>query len=168
MQQSTLDAPAQVLNRAETEYAGSMSAKIIVPIDVPLVGDERRKHWAKLVSNVDQTKSDGWAYDGEFIADGGIQDVEAPAVLLLYGEKGSRTNPTPEVRVYVVNTDATLSLRESATGRAWARTLRDAVADLVAADIPFVPASREWDPVLMGYSTDALEHELQRRDARDT
>ena len=141
-----------------------MSGYITVAIEVPLVGDERRKHWAKLVSNVDQSKADGWAYDGEFIADGGIQDVDAPAVLLVYGEKGSRTNPTSEARVYVVNTDATLSLRQTATGRAWARTLRDTVADLVASDIPFTPASADWDPSLMGYSTEALRHELDRRD----
>jgi len=141
-----------------------MSGYITVAIEVPLVGDERRKHWAKLVSNVDQSKGDGWAYDGEFIADGGIQDVDAPAVLLVYGEKGSRTNPTSEARVYVVNTDATLSLRQTATGRAWARTLRDTVADLVASDIPFTPASADWDPSLMGYSTEALRHELDRRD----
>jgi hypothetical protein len=140
-----------------------MSSAITVAIEVPLVGDERRKHWAKLVTNVDQSKADGWAYDGEFIADGGIQDVEAPAVLLVYGEKGSRTNPTSEARVYVVNTDATLSHRQTATGRAWARTLRDTVADLVASDIPFSPASVDWDPSLMGYSTEALRHELDRR-----
>jgi hypothetical protein len=145
-----------------------MDSVVTVAIEVPLVADPRRKHWAKIVSNVDENKSDGWAYEGDFIADGGIQDVEAPCVLLVYGEKGSRGNPTPEARVYVVNTDATLSLRESASGRAWARTLRDPVADLVAADIPFTPASRDWDPVLMGYSTDALEHELQRRVARES
>jgi len=154
---------APILTRLQSEYAGRMSGTITVAIEVPLVGDERRKHWAKIVSNVDESKSDGWAYDGEFIADGGIQDIEAPAVLLIYGEKGSRTNPTPEARVYVVNTDATLSLRQAVTGRAWARTLRDTVADLLKSDIPFSPASADWDPSLMGYSTDALQHELNRR-----
>ncbi len=141
-----------------------MSSPVTVAIEVPLVGDERRKHWAKVVTNVDQSKSDGWAYDGEFIADGGIQDVEAPSVLLVYGERGSRTNPHSEARVYVVNTDATLSLRETSTGRAWARTLRDTVADLVASDLPVVEASHGWDGELMGYSTEALREELDRRD----
>jgi len=141
-----------------------MNGSVSVAIEVPLVGDERHKHWAKVVSNVDENKTDGWAYEGEFIADGGIQDIDAPAVLLIYGERGSRGNPTSEARVYVVNTDATLSLRQTATGRAWARTLRDTVAELMAADIPLAPASREWDPQLMGYSTDALRHELGRRE----
>jgi len=141
-----------------------MNSPVTVAIEVPLVGDERRKHWAKVVTNVDQSKSDGWAYDGEFIADGGIQDVEAPSALLVYGERGSRTNPHSEARVYIVKTDATLSLRETATGRAWARTLRDTVADLVASELPILPASQVWHPQLMGYSTEALREELDRRD----
>lgn len=141
-----------------------MNSPVTVAIEVPLVGDERRKHWAKVVTNVDQSKSDGWAYDGEFIADGGIQDVEAPSVLLVYGERGSRTNPHSEARVYIVKTDATLSLRETATGRAWARTLRDTVADLVASELPILPASQVWHPQLMRYSTEALREELDRRD----
>ena len=153
-----------ILNPSHRQYGDHMNGAVTVAIEVPLVGDARRKHWAKVVSNVDENKSDGWAYEGEFIADGGIQDVEAPAVLLVYGERGSQANPNSEARAYVVNTDATLSLRQTATGRAWARTLRDTVAELVSSDIPFTPASRDWDPQLMGYSTDALREELQRRD----
>ena len=63
-----------------------------------------------------------------------------------------------------MNTDATLSLRETATGRAWARTLRDTVADLVASDLPIGSASHGWDVQLMGYSTEALREELGRGD----
>lgn len=135
-------------------------------VDVPLLGDERRKNWAKVVTNVDQDRADGWAYEGEFIAVGGIQDVMAPAVLLIYGEKGSRTNPLIEARVYVVNPDGTLTPHGSASGRAWARTLRDEVADLVARDRPIVGESKPWDPALMGYSDEALEEEMGRRQRR--
>jgi hypothetical protein len=145
-----------------------MEHGVMVAVEIPLVGDERRKNWAKVVTNVDQDRSDGWAYEGEFVAVGGIQDVTAPAVLLVYGEKGSRGNPLIEARVYLVNTDATLTLHESATGRAWARTLRDGVADLVQRDTPFVAGAKAWDPALMGYSDDALEEELARRRRRDT
>ncbi|MDX1689692.1 MAG: hypothetical protein R3290_01585 [Acidimicrobiia bacterium] len=133
-----------------------------VAVDVPLVGDARLKHWAKVVDFVDVTKSDGWAYEGEFVADGGIQDLDAPCVLLVYGESGSRGNPQQEARAYVVDTDGTLSLRQTATGRAWARTLRDTVADLVDT-APIEAAAKPWDPVLMGYSDEALREELDRR-----
>jgi hypothetical protein len=134
-----------------------------VAIEVPLIGDGRLKNWAKVVTNVDVGQNGGWAYDGEFVATGGIQDLPAPSVLLVYGEKGSRGNPQPEARVYLVNTDATITLHATATGRAWARTLRDTVADLVARDHIITPASRPWDPALMGYSDEALAEEVRRR-----
>jgi hypothetical protein len=142
-----------------------MEAVVTVAVDVPLIGDERHKNWAKVVHNVDTDKSTGWAYDGEFVATGGIQDLDAPCVLLVYGEKGSKANPQMEARVYVVNTDGTLSQHGAATGRAWARTIRDTVVDLLESDTPLVAGAQEWGPELMAYSDDALRTELKRREA---
>lgn len=105
---------------------------VIVAVDIPELGDERLKSWAKVVESVDETKSSGWAFVGPFIATGGIQDVAAGSVVLVYGERGSRANPRPTAAVYTVNADATLSFETEAAGKAWARTLRDRVADLLA------------------------------------
>jgi hypothetical protein len=138
---------------------------VSIAVEVPLLGDARLKNWAKVVTAVDTNQAGGWAYEGEFIATGGIQDVVAPAVLLVYGESGSRGNPTAEARVYLVNTDATLSLHAAASGRAWARTLRDPIVELLERDAPIMPASRAWDATLMSYATAALEQELSRRTA---
>jgi hypothetical protein len=132
----------------------------IVPVEVPMVGDHRRKHWAKIVHGVDHTKSSGWAFVGDFIHDGGIQDVPAGSVLLLYGETGSRTNPHPQARVYTVNPDATISVVGEASGRAWARTIRDTVERLLDAERP---AHLEWQSELTVFSDDALAEELARR-----
>ncbi len=140
-----------------------MEAVVTVAVDVPLLGDDRRKNWAKVVDYVDTDKSTGWAYHGEFVATGGIQDIGAPCVLLVYGERGSKANPQLEARAYVVNTDGTLSLHATATGRAWARTLRDPVVELLESDAPLSVPSREWGPELMQYSDDALRTELKRR-----
>jgi len=132
----------------------------IVAVDVPLVGDHRRKHWAKVVYEVDQSKSSGWAFVGDFINDGGIQDVPAGSVLLIYGETGSRTNPHPEVRVYTVNPDSTISMETEASGRAWARTIRDTVERLLDADRPL---HLDWQAELTTFSDEALAEELHRR-----
>lgn len=132
----------------------------IVAVEVPLVGDHRRKHWAKVVYDVDPTKSSGWAFVGDFINDGGIQDVPAGSVLLAYGETGSRTNPHSEVKVYTVNPDATISVEGEASGRAWARTIRDTVERLLEADRPL---HLEWQPELTTFSDNALAEELSRR-----
>lgn len=135
----------------------------MVAVEVPLVGDTRHKNWAKIVENVDETKSSGWAFDGEFIATGGIQDVPVGSIVMVYGERGSRSNPQIEVRVFVANGDGTLSHEQTATGRAWARTLRDRVSELLtqAAEQPL--SGLAWDAEIMRYSDEAIIEEFRRR-----
>jgi hypothetical protein len=141
-----------------------MDVPILVAVDVPLVGDERRKNWAKIVTNVDESLTSGWAFEGDFIATGGIQDVPIGSVLLLYGERGSRTNPQIEAKVLRVNNDGTMSHVAAAKGRAWARTLRDQIVELLAEEEETPVTQRPWGPELLHYSTGALEEELRRRE----
>jgi len=140
-----------------------MDMPFTVAVEIPLVGDERRKNWAKVVTNVDDSLATGWAFDGDFIATGGIQDVEPGSVVLVYGEKGSRANPAIEARIYTVNSDATLSLRASARGRAWARTLRDTMEDLLAETAETPIEQLDWSPELLRYSDEAITEEMKRR-----
>jgi hypothetical protein len=140
-----------------------VNEEILVAVEIPLVGDDRHKHWAKVVHDVDPTKSSGWAFEGDFIAVGGIQDVPVNAVVLVYGEKGSRANPQIEARVYTANADGTLSHQAAAKGRAWARTLRDPVEELLAAMADRPLELQGWGPELMLFSDEALEEELERR-----
>lgn len=135
---------------------------VIIPVEVPLIGDERRKNWAKVVTNVDPSQASGWAFEGDFIAAGGIQDVPAGAVVLVYGERGSRTNPASEAQVFTANADGTLTREAQASGRAWARTLRDTVEELVSRDAP-IPRGLDWSAELMRYSDAAIVEELRRR-----
>ncbi len=139
-----------------------MTEAILVGVHVPLVGDERRKNWAKVVEFVDPSKPSGWAFEGDFIAAGGIQDVPIGSVLVVYGEKGSRDNPQIEARVFTANADATLTMHTVAKGKAWARTIRDDVAGLLADPQP--PTRRGWEPELLLYDDEALAEELRRRD----
>jgi hypothetical protein len=111
-----------------------MGEMVMVAVDVPQVGDERHKNWAKVVESVDDTRASGWAFDGPFVATGGIQDLPMGATLLVYGERGSRANPQITARVYTVNPDSTLTLEAEAKGKAWARTLRDPVGRCLGAD----------------------------------
>ncbi|GMR01966.1 MAG: hypothetical protein BMS9Abin20_0290 [Acidimicrobiia bacterium] len=141
-----------------------MDDPILVPVDIPLVGDERRKNWAKIVTNVDESLASGWAFEGDFIATGGIQDVPIHSIILTYGEKGSRSNPQVEARVLRVNGDGTTSLMTAAKGRAWARTLRDAIVELLADQSDAPLGQREWNPALIQYSDEALREEMRRRE----
>lgn len=125
----TIDQSLRVgaLSALEMPYPALMGEMVLVPVDVPFAGDERHKNWAKLVESVDTARSSGWAYEGSFVEVGGVQDLPAGGVLLVYGERGSRANPQILARAYTVNADSTLSLEAEARGRAWARTLRDPI-----------------------------------------
>lgn len=119
-----------------------------VAVDVPLLGNERHKNWAKVVDSVDTNKSSGWAYDGVFVSVGGIQDVPVGSVLLVYGEKGSRANPQILARVYTVNADSTLTQQAEATGKAWARTLRDPMERCLGMEVAALDLSYLSDEML--------------------
>lgn len=134
---------------------GHMEEQVLVAVEVPLVGDERHKNWAKVVDSVDTSKSSGWAFDGPFVAAGGIQDVPAGSVLLVYGERGSRAKPQSSARVYTVNADGTLTFEDEAKGQAWARTLRDPIERLLGV---------ERDPLDLSHLPDrVLADELRSR-----
>jgi len=130
-------------------YAETMDGQVLVAVEVPLVGDERHKNWAKIVTNVDTSKSSGWAFDGTFVAAGGIQDLPAGSVLLVYGEKGSRASPQMLARVYTVNADATISLETEAKGPAWARTLRNPIEQLLGTERKRIDLGGVPDEVLV-------------------
>lgn len=140
-----------------------MDSAPIVAVEIPIVGDERLKTWAKVVDSVDESKTSGWAFVGEFIATGGIQDVAAGSVVLVYGERGSRGNPRPVASIYTVNADATLTHQGDARGRAWARTLRDTIADLLS---PELRAPWEANVDLSGVPDEILLAEIDRRGLR--
>ncbi|MGI9585314.1 MAG: hypothetical protein ACR2N7_06955, partial [Acidimicrobiia bacterium] len=65
-----------------------------------------------------------------------------------------------------VNNDGTVSHLTEAKGRAWARTLRDEVVELLAQEARAPIEQIAWDPALMRYSDDALQRELERRDSQ--
>ena len=110
-----------------SRHCRDMDSDVIIPVEVPQVGDDRHKNWGKVATSVDVSRSTGWAFDGEFIATGGIQDVRAGSVIVVYGEKGSRANPTSHAAAFRAHPDGTVTMEGEAKGRAWARTLRDTV-----------------------------------------
>ena len=134
-----------------------------VAVEVPLLGDDRGRNWAKVVTNVDQSLATGWAYEGEFIAAGGIQDVPVGSVVLVYGERGSRERPVIAAKVFTANGDGTLSAEAEASGRAWARTLRDRVEELLTDHAAPIGDGLPWSADLTRWSDQAILDELARR-----
>ncbi len=58
------------------------------------------------------------------------------SVLLVYGERGSHDRPVIAAKVFTANGDGTSQPRRRRSGRAWARTLRDRVEELLSDRLP--------------------------------
>jgi hypothetical protein len=95
----------------------------------------------------------------------GMDDVMIAdtSVLLVYGERGSRDRPVIAAKVFTANGDGTLSTEAEASGRAWARTLRDRVEELLSDRLPSPEDGLPWSPDLMAWSDQAILDELARR-----
>jgi len=132
----------------------------LVKVRVPSPKDHRFKSWARLITGVDRSRKDGYAFQGPWLSRGRLDELPALALVLLYDEVGSRRHHQPEVEVLQVQGDGSLAQVEDDRGplraedRDWALLLRDRVAALLDA-APERP--------LKGMTTQELAQELVLR-----
>jgi len=132
----------------------------LVKVRVPSPKDHRFKSWARLITGVDRSRKDGYAFQGPWLRRGRLDELPALALVLLYDEVGSRRHHQPEVEVLQVQGDGSLAQVEDDRGplraedRDWALLLRDRVAALLDA-APERP--------LKGMTTQELAQELVLR-----
>ena len=132
----------------------------LVKVRVPAPKDGRFKSWARLITGVDRSRKDGYAFQGPWLSRGRLDELPALALVLLYDEVGSRRHHQPEVEVLQVQGDGSLAQVEDDRGplraedRDWALLLRDRVAALLDA-APERP--------LKGMTTQELAQELVLR-----
>jgi len=96
--------------------------------------DSRFRHWVKRVDSVDQNKTSGYAFAGEFINEGTVEVEIKPSVYLVKTVRGSRKYQTATYNVVVMDQDGNLTLtdiRTTDTERGWALRIRDKVAEMV-------------------------------------
>ncbi len=62
-------------------------------------GDRRFKQWAKWVTAVDLSKTNGYAFEGEFLSLNRKHRLPVGAVILFYGRFGSAKHNKPAVEV---------------------------------------------------------------------
>jgi hypothetical protein len=131
-----------------------------VKVRIPAPRDHRFKSWARLITGVDCSRKDGYAFQGPWLRRGRLDELPVQALVLLYDEVGSRRHHHPEVEVLRVQGDGSLAQVEDdrgplrAEGRDWALLLRDRVAALLDA-APGRP--------LKGMTTQELAQELVLR-----
>lgn len=117
-------------------------------VSPPFRGDSRYKKWAKIVTGVDKTKTNGYAFAGNFCREGRDVEVEPGTIFLTFGETGSAKYHAPEVFVSRVTTEGKLEEILEADGRNWALDIRDDLADIMAqAAAPSAEEKAELHPV---------------------
>jgi len=145
----------------ESERKGNENMKKIVMIPETL--DERKKTWRKHLKSVDKTRTNGYAFVGEWLRAGEREELEVGSFILCYDEPGSMKNWYPVVRLLKVGMENDLDeifrwegdFRE----RSWALAVRDDIAAILAEEQGQQP---EESP-LAGFSDQELIAELERR-----
>lgn len=107
---------------------------------VPSINDGRFKRWAKILTRVDTSKTDGYAFLGEFVTIDKMIEVEAGTLILFFGREGSMKHNSPYVTLYRIGEDGnkTTLFEKGMLNEAWALEVRDEIAQIVnqRKDIP--------------------------------
>jgi len=119
---------------AEIKMRESQNVQKVI-VDLPDYFDSRHKNWIKEVTGVDVTKSNGYAFQGNFLQVGSTVELPVGTILMYYYGSGSVKNYTVEVRVRRVTPDGLedtgiSTSRDNRKSRGWALDVRDKVAEL--------------------------------------
>lgn len=111
------------------------------------------KKWAKIVKSVDQSKSNGYAFVGDFINAEQKYELEIGTYIMQYGEFYSET----KVRLLQVTADGLQQIKEwdGLDKSDWALSCRDEIAELISQKQNINPLEK--------FSNEELLAELQRR-----
>ena len=134
--------------------------KIIV---VPGALDYRKKTWRKLLTQVDKTKANGFAFIGDWLRAGERAELEVGSFILCYDEPGSMKNWYPVVRLHKVvenGLEEVYCWEGNVRERSWALAVRDEIAAILAEAQGQEP--EEGSP-LASISDEELIAELRRR-----
>jgi len=121
-------------------------------------GDRRFKQWVKVVTGVDTTIPNGYAFQGKFIGFDRKAELEVGAFLLYFGMEGSRKRqkPKPCVALKEVTPDGLETLYERYDlDRSWALDVRDDIAAIIAARRSSSSASSSADGAIAAAAGDA-------------
>ncbi|URJ36632.1 hypothetical protein MF625_001051 [Paenibacillus polymyxa] len=130
-------------------------AKTMETVKTVIETSKRWKSWAKKMDKVDTSKTNGYAFIGEFVQVNQLIEVHEGDYFLVYEECGSAKNKQPYARLCHIQDGEQVTVVEEVSGQDWALKIRDEVAELVN-------AKEEISP-LAGISTEELIAELKRR-----
>jgi hypothetical protein len=135
---------------------------------IPGTLDGRKKTWRKLLTQVDKTKANGYAFIGEWLREGERAELEMGSFILCYDEPGSMKNWYPVVRLFKVGVGNDLEevfrWEGNVCERSWALAVRDEIAAILAEAQGQEPEEGSLlEQRLSSISDEELIAELERR-----
>jgi len=133
---------------------------------IPETLDERKKTWRKLLTQVDKTKANGYAFIGNWLRAWERAELEMGSFILCYDEPGSVKNWYPVVRVFKVvenGLEKVYRWEGNFGERSWALAVRDDIAAILAEAQGQEPQEPEEGSLLARFSDEELIAELERR-----
>ena len=130
---------------------------------VPEALDERKKTWRKHLKSVDKTRTNGYAFVGDWLRAGEREELEVGSFILCYDEPGSMKNWYPVVRMFKVvenGLEEVFHWEGNTRERSWALAVRDEISAILAEAQGQEP---EEGSLLARISDEALIAELERR-----
>jgi len=117
--------------------------------------------WVKRVDSVDTSKSNGYAFEGDFVqnAKSGLTEC-SDGFYIICSMEGSRKNQSKKVAAYEIAGEKLNKVIDWVSGNDWALQIRDRVAKLLNEPVPAA------NP-LADISTEDLITELKRRERED-
>jgi len=105
--------------------------KVIVFVEA--IGDARFPRWVKRLTGVDRNISNGFAFEGSFIAAGRKHEFPEGTFLLYFGKSGSRAYNSPMVALRRVGAEGNLEtlFERKNLDDSWALDVRDEIADIL-------------------------------------
>ena len=129
---------------------------------IPETLDGRKKSWRKLLTQVDKTQANGYAFVGEWLRAEERAELEVGSFIFCYDEAGSVKNWYPVVRMFRVGAENDLEEVYRWEGNArecsWALAVRDEIAAILEAQ-----GQKPEEGPLAGFSDEELIAELERR-----
>lgn len=104
-------------------------------LTVPPALDRRKKHWRKLLTDVDTNQANGYAFVGSWLRAGERAELPLGSYVLGYDEPGSVKNWYPRVTLWRVTSSGLEEVYcyEGQVGeRSWALACRDEIARILA------------------------------------
>ena len=102
---------------------------------VPEALDERKKTWRKHLKSVDKTRTNGYAFVGDWLRAGEREELEVGSFILCYDEPGSMKNWYPVVRMFKVvenGLEEVFHWEGDFRERSWALAVRDEISAILA------------------------------------